>query len=89
MDDLDRVMRMPELMPPRTEVKAVGGREYSLLAPEMKEPPRVTTDPRYFEEHAESVELWSPGNTLFKPPEFIGTVQRRSDGETSKDILDG
>ena len=27
---------------------------------------RLTTDPSYYEDHAESVELWSPGNLLFQ-----------------------
>ena len=35
----------------------------------MKEPLRVTTDPEYHEEHSESMELWSPGDPLFQPPE--------------------
>ena len=47
----------------------MGHREYGLLAPGMTERLRVTTDPEYFEEHAESLELWSPGNPLFTPPE--------------------
>ena len=37
----------------------------------MAESLRVTTDPAFFEEHAESLELWSPGNVLFQAPELI------------------
>ena len=69
MDDLDRVIASPDLMPPDVDVQPLGYREYSLLAPGMKERLRVTTDPAYYEEHAESVELWSPGNPLFDPTE--------------------
>ena len=36
----------------------------------MTERLRVTTDPEYFKEHTESLELWSPGNPLFTPLEF-------------------
>ena len=32
---------------------------------------RVTTDPEYYEEHAESVELCSLGNPLFEPPDAL------------------
>ena len=27
---------------------------------------RVTTDPAYYEEHADSLEFWSPGGVLFE-----------------------
>ena len=69
MADLDRVISRPDLMPPGVEVGTMGAREYSLLAPGMKEALRVTSDPAYYEEHAESLELWSPGNPLFSSPE--------------------
>ena len=49
----------------------------------------MTTDPEYFEEHAESLELWSSGNPLFTPPEFITQVDKPRSGKTLKDILDG
>ena len=88
MDDLDRIIGMPDVMPPGTEIQPMGHREYGLLAPGMSEPLRVTTDPEFFEEHAESVELWSPGNALFAPPEFTAGTDEPSGGETLKDILD-
>ncbi len=47
----------------------MGAREYGLLAPGMKKELRVTTDPVYYEEHSENLELWSPGNPLFQAPE--------------------
>ena len=68
MDDLDRVIASPDLMPQGTAIQQLGHREYGLLAPGMTEPVRATTDPAYYEEHPESVELWTPGNPLFKPP---------------------
>ena len=38
----------------------MGAREYSYLAPGMPERLRVTTDAAYYEQHSDSVELWSP-----------------------------
>ena len=66
----------------------MGRREYGLLAPGMTERLRVTTDPEYFEEHAESLELWSPGNPLFSPPDFLATSDELPPGGTLSDMLD-
>ena len=67
----------------------MGNREYRLLTPGMSEPLRVTTDPEYFEDHAESMELWSPGNPLFIAPKFPDSVTLDPSHETLKNILDG
>ncbi len=75
MEDLDRVISSPELMPPGTDIQPLGRREYGLLAPGMRERLCVTTNPTYYEDQAESVELWSPGNRLFTPPEFTAEVK--------------
>ena len=88
MEDLDRVINSPGLMPDGVEVRRLGRREYSLKVPDMAEAIRVTTDPEYFEEHADSVELWSPGHRLF--PAAAEGVRRDyewSEGLTLKDIL--
>ena len=89
MGDLDRVISSPDLMPPGTDTQPLAHREYGLLAPGMRERLRVTTDPAYYEEHAESVELWSPGNPLFEPPELLSTPERLPPDTTLGDILDG
>ena len=89
MDDLDRVISSPGLMPPGTDVRPLQPREYSVRAPGMTERVRVTTDPGYFEEHSQSVELWSPGNPLFAAPAFMSDAEEPSRGKTLKDILDG
>ena len=89
MADLDRIIERPDVMPAGTDVQPMGRREYGLLAPGMTERLRVTTDPEYFEEHAESMELWSPGNALFNPPEFTARTDEPSNGKTLKDLLDG
>ena len=86
MDDLDRVIASPDLMPQGTEIQQLGHREYGLLAPGMTEPVRATTDPAYYEEHSESVELWSPGNPLFKPPEFLPPADQLPPSRTLRDI---
>ena len=89
MEDLDRIIRSSDIMPPGTDVRPMGHREYGLSAPGMTERLRVTTDPEYFEEHAESLELWSPGNPLFIPPEFVTRADEPPADKTLKDILDG
>ena len=87
MEDLDRVIGSPGLMPPGTDVQPLAPREYGLLAPGMAERLRVTTDPAWYEEHAESVELWSPGSPLFKAPEFVVTPEEPMEDETLRDVL--
>ena len=88
MDDLDRIIASSNLMPPGTDIQPMGHREYGLLAPGMDERVRVTTDPAYYEEHAESVELWSPGNPLFNAPELLSRADENPSHKTLKDILD-
>ena len=88
LDDLDRVITSPDLLPPGTEIQRLRHREYGLLAPGMSEPVRATTDPAYYEEHAESVELWSPGNPLFMPPEFLPPAEQSPPSHSLKDILE-
>ena len=87
MEDLDRVIGSPGLMPPGTDVQPLTPREYGLLAPGMRERLRVTTDPAYYEEHAESVELWSPGNPLFNAPELLAASEVQPEKKTLADFL--
>lgn len=63
--------------------------EYSLPVPDVKEPVRVTTDPEYFDQHADSLELWSPGNPLFKAPRLALPIAQPPVDTTLKSILDG
>ena len=88
LDDPDRVIRSPDLMPPGTEVRSLAPREYGLLAPGMRERLRVTTDPAWYEEHAESVELWSPGNPLFQAPELLTATEERPEKKVLADFLE-
>ena len=88
MNDLDRVIGSSDLMPAGTAVRAMGHREYGLLAPGMDKEIRVTTNPNFYEEHGENVELWSPGSPLFQPPEHIGTASEPKDNTTLEELLD-
>ncbi len=88
MDDLERVIVSPKLMPPGADVRPMAPREYGLLAPEMEKELRVTTDLSYYEQNAESVELWSPGNPLFQAPEFLRPVREWPEDKTLRDVLD-
>ena len=88
LDDLDRVIRDPDLMPPGTQAQPLGPREYSLLAPGMAEPIRVTTDAAYYEENSNSVELWSPGNPFFTAPELVPDNDPPTTDVTLKELLE-
>ena len=87
MEDLDRVLGSPGLMPPGADVQPLAPREYGLLAPGMGERLRVTTDPMYYGEHAESVEFWSPGNPLFNAPELLAASEALPEKKTLADFL--
>ncbi len=45
----------------------------------------IPVDPAYREEHAESVDLWSPGSAVFKAPESLGEAPCSAD--SLRDIL--
>jgi hypothetical protein len=62
--DLGRLLSHPELLPINTAAKVVSFREafWDGTGPRTL---RITTDPDYFEQHAESLELWSPGSPVF------------------------
>lgn len=72
---LDCVVRCPGLMPPGVEVKQLGAGQYQLSMPGMNEPLRVTTSAEFFDEHAESTELWSPGSPLFQEPDSVSPME--------------
>lgn len=71
LDDLDWVISDPTLMPPGTEVRRLDGQSYGLLLPGRTEL-RVTTDPTFYDEHADATELWSPGNPIFPNAAELG-----------------
>jgi len=64
------VMRTPDLLPTQLQLTPLGSSDWSLRVPGMSQAVRVTVDPQFFEDHAGSVELWSPGCPLFPEPEW-------------------
>ena len=66
LEYLNRVLATPELMTPGVNVRPLGKHDYAVQVPGMKSAIRVTTDPKYYDLHAETVEFWSPGGLLFE-----------------------
>ena len=62
--------------------------EIRAVRPGMTESTRATTGRAYYEEHPESVELWSLGNPLFKPPEFLPPADEFPPSQILKDVLE-
>ncbi len=73
--DLDLVLHNAEAMPPGITVKKLQNGEYAYQAPGMAKPIRITTRPDYFDEHSESLELWSPGSCVFPQPEIVSSTE--------------
>ncbi len=69
--DLQRLLGRPDLLPSGTEAERYGTSEWRLSSPGLPGI-RVTTDPAFFEAHADSVEFWSPGGPGFPSPELAG-----------------
>ena len=88
MNDLDGIIASPALMAPGTQVRPLGEREYALRALGIDEEVRVTTEAEYYDEHAESVELWSPGNPLFSGPSMAPTTTELGRYATLVTLLD-
>jgi hypothetical protein len=69
LNELGQVLQRPELLPPGAEVSPLGKKDFKYLAPGMRVPIRVTTDPTFYDQHPDSTELWSPGSPVFPTPE--------------------
>ncbi|MDE0417762.1 MAG: SNF2-related protein [bacterium] len=89
MEDLDRIIRTEELMPPSIETRPLERRVYAIRMPGMHNEVRITSNTLYYEEHSESVELWSPGCPMFVPPEYTATREDDNSPTTLADLLDG
>jgi hypothetical protein len=87
MADLERVIATPPLLPPGIEVAPLGPREYALRMPGFSAMLRVSTDPAYYEQHADTVELWSPGSPAF-PPGTAGTDAGYTRAASLRELLD-
>ncbi len=71
LGDLAQVLERPVLLAPGVEATPMGPGEHGYRAPGMAKAVRVTTNADYYEDHPESVELWSAGSSLFPsgPPD--------------------
>ncbi len=72
--DLDLVLQRTDALPPGVIVNKFQNGEYAYQAPGMDEPVRITTRPDYFDDHSDSLELWSPGSPAF--PETDATASQ-------------
>jgi hypothetical protein len=77
MADLDRVIRSTALLPPGIEALPMGVREYRFRQPGLGQTIRISTDPAYYEQNSDNVELWSPGNPTFPPASGEDVVEVR------------
>lgn len=75
---LERALVHSYLLPSSVKVRSLGYREFGVTVPGDSET-RVTTKPTYYDEHPDSVELWSPGGSTFDK------VQQLSEQEFSSD----
>lgn len=73
LKDLGRILGQQPLLPPGDAVSSLGAKDFSYQRPGMEAPIRVTTDPVFFEQHADSVELWSPGAPVFPDVDELGS----------------
>jgi hypothetical protein len=87
LDDLEAVIREASILPPGIDVKTMQPRQYSLLMPGMASPVRVTTDAEFYEQHADSVELWSPGSPTFIAPDAVAAAEELPADATISDLL--
>lgn len=71
LEVLGRLLDHQKLLPPGCEAQRANSKDVFWLQP--GEPKvAVTTDPEFFEEHADSLEFWTPGSPAFPhPPESI------------------
>lgn len=69
LQDLGRILERPDLLPPGIVVSRSGPRDFAFQQPGMAQPVRITVDPGFFDEHSDSVEMWSPGSSLFPATE--------------------
>lgn len=86
LPDLDMILQRADSLPPGIEIKKLQNGEYAYQAPGMAAPVRITTRPDYFDEHSDSLELWSPGSPAFPMQEAEATTEELG-GKTIPSIL--
>jgi len=75
LPDLDLVLQRADSLPPGVVVKKLQNGEYAYQSPGMARPVRITTRPDYFDDHSDSLELWSPGSPVFPRPDATALLQ--------------
>lgn len=73
--DLEALLTRPDLLPPGVVVKQLGIGEFSYEYPGARKAIRATTRASYFDEHTESLELWSPGSPIFPEPTEVAAIE--------------
>jgi hypothetical protein len=86
LHDLDMVLQRADSLPAGLIVKKLQNGEYAYQAPGMANPVRITTRPDYFDEHSDSLELWSPGSPCF-PMQEAEAMQQELTGTSISDLL--
>jgi len=64
LEDLGRLLDQQKLLPPGCEAQRANSKDVFWLQPGAPKV-AVTTDPEFFEEHADSLEFWTPGSPAF------------------------
>ena len=85
LGDLELLRQRSDLLPPGVLVKNLGPGEFVYESPNLSKPVRATTRASFFDEHTESVELWSPGNPCFPVGEEIEPIENLP--ATFRDLL--
>ena len=84
LPDLDLILQRADSLPPGIAIKKLQNGEYAYQAPGMAEPVRITTRPDYFDDHSDSLELWSPGSPAFPIPDNAATPEELADVSISE-----
>ena len=69
------ILQRADSLPPGIEIKKLQNGKYAYQAPGMVEPVCITTRPEYFDEHSDSLELWSPGSPAIPISETAATPE--------------
>lgn len=82
LEDLGRLLDHQKLLPPGCEAQRANSKDVFWIQPGAPKV-AVTTDPEFFEEHADSLEFWTPGSPAFPGPSlsegFTGELVRLSE----------
>lgn len=65
LEDLRQVLDDTNLLPPGMEASRLGDKDYRLVSVDLPTPVRVSLDRAFYEQHAETVEFWTPGSPAF------------------------